>query len=662
MPDNSIPDPSHEGGHPTLTAAATWALCAPRLGARGRVRLAVRGKSRGFAGRHETALTVRQPAYAAAVYVYDAGVTRLLVGDMDPKRAAAKGAARPAVLAEEETADFAALIAACGGDCFTDVSPATGGRHVYVPWAAGISLGPMRRLAEALARRYLSFDPSPMINAPEGLVAPPGSWTGGRFRELTDDVAYVDWVLGHPNGPGVWSALLDALLPELESLERSPTPAVATATATASSAAPSPEVVQAAAWAVVADEDGAPMWRRPGGALPALSPLMDTIARTGRYDRGAGPGRYASDSEARMAVLAAAASCGWRLTDVAARLHGGHWPGLAGFYARYKDDATRATRLHADWNKAVPWVAGRETGREIHTRGRTHSGGKEVVVEGVPLLLKPPASPMDPVEALRQSRRWYSAVRAAERYRWTGPAGITKRRVLRAMVKAAQLCRSMVVGFGVRETALLAGLDHSTVAKTLRALRDEPDPFIDLVAEHHYDRPDIYRLTIPVAYAEAAAWRQWQPGRLGGIHPVFRDLGGPAALIYEHLTTEPIRTFDVPGLAGVSQTAAKTALRALAEHGLAERVPGGWVRGPADPGDVAEQLGVPERVDAIVARYRSERAAWRTFLEILEAGYAPSLDTDPVDDGGSFYAGPPPWVGAHPHAPPALVGAMPAKS
>ncbi|MEU6799290.1 hypothetical protein ABZ907_47040 [Nonomuraea wenchangensis] len=81
----------------------------------------------------------------------------------------------------------------------------------------------------------------------------------------------------------------------------------------------------------------------------------------------------------------------------------------------------------------------------------------------------------------------------------------------------------MVIGFGVRELAMLAGLDHSTAAKGLKELREEPDPFFVLVAEHHGEWADYYELVVPDGYAEAAVWRRWQPGRLGGIHPVFRE-------------------------------------------------------------------------------------------------------------------------------------------
>lgn len=655
-PDNSITSRFSEPGHGTLTASVTWALCAPRLGAGGRARLSrtvAAGKHR-YPGRDEIALTVRLPAYVAAVYVYHHGLTKLLPADFDVKKAVVAGSADPVGLVGWESADLARLINRCGGHSFGDRSPA-GGRHRYVPWAANIGFGDMRRVALALARRYVTFDPSPMLNIREGLITPPGAWhRSGGFRELTDPVSHAQRVLDEPNGPDVWSRLLDALQPELEALETAeprPEPVAEDAAVTGGPVLeglvlPGPE------WAV--DEDGVDWFPRSDGPLPRLSPLREHIAKTGEFN----PRVYGSPSEARQAVLASAVSCGWRLADVAARMRAGHWPGLVGFYARYKTDQQRIHALQSDWKNAVHWVARRELGREIHTRGVTHGGVPE---EGGPGGAAPPTSDEAKVIAeLRKTRRWYSAYVAAVRnQRWKGQKLITVRRVLGAMLKAAQLRHSMVIGFGVRELALLACLDYSTVAGTLRELREETDPFIDLVQEHHGDQPDIYQLIVPQGYAEAAAWRSLRPGRLGGVHPVFRELGGPAAFVYAELTDVPTRAGDLPGLAVLSSSAVNDALHDLADHGMALRVIGGWVRGPADPDTVAEHLGVPDLVNRIVAKYRQQREEWRAFLAIVDAFGPTDLEPeeeDPIPLEDLVAVGPPPWMEAEPHGPPAAAG------
>ncbi|MET8006278.1 hypothetical protein [Nonomuraea glycinis] len=641
---NLIPAPRRaEPALGTLDAALTWASFAPRLGAGGRVRLAKDGRN--YRRRDELALDSRLPAYVAAVYIYHHGVTRLLPADFDTSKAAAVGAADPAALVEQEVADFAALVAACGGECFTDVSP-TGGRHVYVPWAEPKHFGEMRRLGEALARRYVTFDPSPLLNCQEGLIRPPGAWhRRGGYQRLADPAEYASWVLDHPNGAGVWGALHDALMPELEAVQLPERPERETPSAPAPRAGSGGT---AGGWLV--DEDGREWLPRPAGPLPRLSPALEEIARTGQYD----PRQYDSPSEARQAVVAGAAACGWQLSDVAARLRAGHWPGLAGFYSRYRTDPQRAKALIADWRNAVLFVAVRSCGRDSHTRGSTHSGGAVVVVEEVPVEVRPPIPGVDPVGELQRTRAWYSALGAAVRgRRWTGQKGLTVRRVLLAMLKAAQLSHTTTIGFGCRHLALLAGLDESTVAKTLKMLRQEPDPFIDWVAEHRGERADVYRLIVPQAYAEAAAWRCWPPGRLGGIHPVFRVLGGCAAFVYEVLDAAPVRTFDLPGMAGLSPTGVSDGLRALAEYGLAVRTRDGWVRGPADPGDVADQLDVPELIEQIMARYRRQRAEWRKFLAIVDV-LAPEFDdgADDIPEEALATLGMPGWIDFEPHGPP----------
>ncbi|GHE31264.1 hypothetical protein GCM10017673_37470 [Streptosporangium violaceochromogenes] len=657
-PDNSIPAVpalSRTSGHGTLDAAQAWALCAPRLSARDRVRLSPDG-GRNYPRTRETALTVRLPAQPAAVYVYHHGMTRLLAADFDVGRAAAQGAADPRAAVAADAADFAALITSCGGAGFGDCSP-SGGQHAYVLWAANIYFGDMRRVALALARRYPTFDPQPLLNISDGLIRPPGSrHRSGGHQMLTTPPGRVRWVLEHPNGAEVWSRLLDALQPELESLSLDSPPA-----ADPAAMVPAPRRPKAGPsdGPMVVDELGDTWVPRPGGPLPRLSPRLERLAVSGVYDAR----QYDSPSEARQAVISGAVACGWRLADVVRRLNDRTWPGLAGFYTRYGDPRKRLKAVRADWEKAVAWSLGRESGREIHTRGNTHTGGAGPSLGVGGKKGRPPMSGGGDVGELQQIRRWNSAMRSAEPYRWTGAQALTVRRVLRALLAAAQRRRSTVVGFGVRHLALLAGLDESTVAKVLRLLREEPDPFIDLVRPHHGERADVYRLVIPEAYGEAAAWRRWQPGRLGGVHPVFRVLGSPAAFLYEHLTSDvPAQAAVLGRLAGLSPTAVSTGLRTLAEHGLAERTRGGWVRGPEELDGVAERLGVPELVAEVVERYRRQRAEWKRFLSVVEAfgrtGAEPWEHLVPLQAVAD--AGPPAWVDNDAHAPPVVYPVVPA--
>jgi len=110
------------------------------------------------------------------------------------------------------------------------------------------------------------------------------------------------------NPPTVWQRLTTALADELAGIK------------TAAAAAP-----------VGSDTTGdAPHHARSGGPRD-LTAGYAAIARTGTWPAG----KYRSPSEARMAVITAAAWAGHTLTDVLGRLHSGAWPGLASLYARY---------------------------------------------------------------------------------------------------------------------------------------------------------------------------------------------------------------------------------------------------------------------------------------------------------------------------------------
>src|SRR5580704_13612746 len=105
--------------------------------------------------------------------------------------------------------------AACGGRSFADVSP-TGGRHVYVLWSRPRPITEIRPLMRALCARYPSLDPAPMLNPAAGCIRPPGARhrTGGH-QELTTRPPAARAVVERPNGPEVWSALLERLAPVL---------------------------------------------------------------------------------------------------------------------------------------------------------------------------------------------------------------------------------------------------------------------------------------------------------------------------------------------------------------------------------------------------------------------------------------------------------------
>ena len=56
---------------------------------------------------------------------------------------------------------IAELVARCGGQVLADVAP-TGGRHIYVLFAAALPWRELRDLCRAMALRFPSIDPAPM--------------------------------------------------------------------------------------------------------------------------------------------------------------------------------------------------------------------------------------------------------------------------------------------------------------------------------------------------------------------------------------------------------------------------------------------------------------------------------------------------------------------
>lgn len=71
--------------------------------------------------------------------------------DLDPGRG--RGAADPAAQVSAEADAITRLVTCLGGRCVTDVAP-SGGRHVYVVFAAPLPWRELRDVARALAVRF----------------------------------------------------------------------------------------------------------------------------------------------------------------------------------------------------------------------------------------------------------------------------------------------------------------------------------------------------------------------------------------------------------------------------------------------------------------------------------------------------------------------------
>jgi hypothetical protein len=93
-------------------------------------------------------------------------------------------------------------------------------------------------------------------------------------------------------------------------------------------------------------------------------------------------------------------------------------------------------------------------------------------------------------------------------------------------------------------------------------------------------------------------------------------LGATAGLVYQVLDPNEVRGAEVARAARLSPSAVAAALRVLAEHGLADRGPGVWRRGPIVPDDVAESTGAADLQRERAERYRKDRESWQARLRM----------------------------------------------
>ena len=534
----------------------------------------------------------------------------MLALDLDPGRVRDSAAE-----VGHQAAEVGQLLERLGGRCIADVAP-SGGRHVYVLFAAPLPWRELRDVASALALRFPSIDTAPMSGL-GGQISPPGSrHKSGGWRVLTMPLEGAAAVVEHPCGPEVWAALLAELAAELREVE---------------GAGASGNVHQADISEL--DDTGVPWVPRLGGRAP-LGAELEQVARSGRWDRTSHPGR----SEARMAVLGAAAARGWRLDDVRSAIASGAWKGIAGLYERRSEPGRLDRLLPHEWRKCIGKISREENVRGWHTSD---------------LSTRPPAGGSGPVEKAvdiwsadeyGRIREWMTAILCAaedpERVRGWGRRAVAVRLVLLALGQAAMVSGSSTIEFGTRNLALHSALSHRTVSRVLRILRDEPDPLIDLVSPRRLARADRYALRIADRYADSVRWRRRRAGRVDAIHPAFLVLGGTAGLVYEALGPEPARGAEVARASRLSASTVSAALRVLAEHGLAEHGPGGWCRGPVALADVAESTGAADLQREREERYRQDRESWRARLRQYQGAKSlPVTSRDgwwPLDDEDEY--------------------------
>ena len=148
-------------------------------------------------------------------------------------------------------------------------------------------------------------------------------------------------------------------------------------------------------------------------------------------------------------------------------------------------------------------------------------------------------------------------------------------------------------------------------------MRIENNPLVTLVEQGRGTKGDLYMLTIPEEMKTAAKDITWRKGKIHALRPVFRELGLPAAFVYEALEHSPgLSTAEIVTLTRLSRTTVSEALEVMAAWNLIARdTTRVWsVVVTTSLKELAEHFGVLEAVAAQLQRYRIERILWKEWL------------------------------------------------
>ncbi|HXL94200.1 MAG TPA: hypothetical protein VN969_35150, partial [Streptosporangiaceae bacterium] len=181
------PDP---GGLPRAAAETAWRSVTPLIAGTPHVRVS-RDGGRTYPAKHARPLPAGPPLQPSTVPVYDPGpgTGRMLVLDLDLSRVRTDPGDDTALVSapaevERQAAEVGRLLERLGGRHVADVSP-SGGRHVYVLFAAPLPWLELHDLARAVSLRYPAVDPAPMAGL-GGQISPPGArHKSGGWRLLS---------------------------------------------------------------------------------------------------------------------------------------------------------------------------------------------------------------------------------------------------------------------------------------------------------------------------------------------------------------------------------------------------------------------------------------------------------------------------------------------
>ncbi|GAA2436752.1 hypothetical protein [Mycolicibacterium llatzerense] len=534
-------------------------------------------------------LSARLPSRPAAAYLFtNQARTLVLALDFDNKRAGSEAA-------DADMATAAEWLTRCGGVVVTDRSP--GGRHLLCPLAIGTtaSAAEINHLTRLLAARLPSLDITPNTNPRSGCLSVPGTpaKTGG-YRQLDGPLAAAIEAFTTRSAPQLLPRLYE-LLGAVKS--RTPGPTIK---------APHAGGREVTTYCVGDGEHRtlAPAYVR----TDPYDPDITAYAQHGHMP--AGQRQWDSTSEARMAVVVAAIARGHSQTTLAALIApGGPWEtGLGTAYSRYKHGRDNA--LARDFTKALTWLC-------TNVLKHRHAQHKKKYTQGGTEVLGPLGPP-----ALRRwlahAMAWADVEYRGKRSRWTVHA-VLQTLAWHAYTSGEQINGSWLVSVGGRNLSLATGLlSEDAVWRVLRDLRDRVGSPLILTRPHVGTEADTYALTTPHGITLDDAWADRV--RIEPVHDAWSIAGHARRRIYELVAHYGLtRRADIYAAAAVSATAGDEAMTALQIVGLITRTGHGTVAaGPTTLDALAAAHDTQTTRDDRIARYRDERAQWRSWLDERE--------------------------------------------
>lgn len=575
-----------------VTPEMTWAL-APLIAGAPTYRLGrwIGGRFQYPRPQNAPRITSALPTRPAAVLIHGAdGSVATLCLDLDTSKAL-QG------VVDDDAQRLGTFLENCGIRYVADYSP-SGGRHLYIPLAERMGGPEVRELVEAMTLLAPSLDPSPHQNVTEGCIRVPGSaHKSGGHQTLTTPLATAYDILRRRNPSSAVTALRRALAPELqrarELKDRTAKMAVAVAV----------------------------RGIRPVPFGGSQSPLR-VLARTGLYDTA----KYASPSEARMAVLNHFAACGWSLEQVRLEL-GGQFPGLAALYT----NTDRQERLiDKEWAEACRWIQKPGTPATGKRNARINDTSHPVPTGG--------ASRTSSKAAAHQLVNDLENVLYAvldHRLKERGREGLSLRLLLRAVLGYMRTMETDLLDVGCRTFATALGKHHGTVSRLLPMLEQASDGILTKVADARGRNADTYVIQLPQHFEQLARELSWRSGKIHGIRPVFRVLGDVAALVYESIERGRLSptTAVIVRSTGLSRTAVETALSAMSSYNMIGRRHGQWsITAGTSLTVLARRLGALDDAAEQISTHRKQRAAWHAWLD---RNLAPEVAEHEVDQPDS---------------------------